>query len=185
MKDYLISQFIDDELDLDEKIEFVENLDALPDFKDETMDLLRQESMVRMRVVTQVPTIEVRPRRFRWADLWRPIAIFTTGVATAMIIVLLGLPSHQKISVAHRFVLYQPEVNRVEIAGTFSGWKKLPMKRLGTSGYWEVMLELSEGDHRFSYIVEGRDRLPDPTVLARERDDFGGQNSILEVKLET
>ncbi len=185
MKDYLISQFIDDELDLDEKIEFVESLDTVPDFKDETMDLLKQESIIRMEFVTQVPSIAVQPRRSRLAVLWRPFGLFAAGLATAMIIMVLGLPSHQKEFVAHRFVLYQPQANQVEIAGTFSGWEKLPMKRLGGSGYWEAKLKLPEGDHRFSYIVEGRERFPDPTVLAREHDDFGGLNSILEVRLET
>ncbi|MFC1504921.1 hypothetical protein ACFL5W_00240 [Thermodesulfobacteriota bacterium] len=185
MKDYLISQFIDDELDLEEKIEFVESLDTVPDFKDEALDLLNQESIIRMEVVTQVPSIAIQPRRFRLAALWRPVGMFATGMATAMILLALGLPSHQKAFEAHRFVLYQPKANQVEIAGTFSGWEKLPMKRIGSSGYWETILELPEGDHRFSYIVEGRERLPDPTVLAREHDDFGGLNSILEVRLET
>ena len=131
MKDYLISQFIDDELDIDEKIEFVESLDTVSDFKDETMDLLKQESILRTEVVTRVPAIEVQPRRFQLFALWRPIGIFATGMAAAMIIIFLGITSHQKVFVAHRFVLYQPEVHQVEIAGTFSGWKKLPMKSLG------------------------------------------------------
>jgi hypothetical protein len=58
------------------------------------------------------------------------------------------------------------------------------MKRVGTSGYWEVTLDLPEGEHRFSYILEGNRRLADPTILTREHDDFGGENSILEVKLQ-
>ena len=43
MKDFLISSYIDDELDLDEKIEFVETVHAQPAFKDEAVDLLHQE----------------------------------------------------------------------------------------------------------------------------------------------
>jgi hypothetical protein len=185
MKDYLISQFIDDALDLEEKMEFVETLQAFPDFKDETIDLLRQEAVIRQPVVGQVPAIAVQTEPSWWGMLWRPIGIFATGMAAAMVIMLFGLPSHHQASVTHRFVLYQPDAGRVEIAGSFSGWKTLPMKRLGTSGYWETMIDLPEGDHRFSYIVEGHKRLADPTVLTRERDDFGGENSILEVKLQT
>ena len=37
------------------------------------------------------------------------------------------------------------------------------------------------GEHRLCYIIEGGKRIPDPTILAREKDDFGGENSILEV----
>ena len=44
MKDYLISSYIDDELDLDEKIVFVETVHAQGPFKDEAVDLLHQGS---------------------------------------------------------------------------------------------------------------------------------------------
>ena len=185
MKDYLISQYIDNELDLDEKIEFVENLSNAPDFKNQTLVLLQQEQMIRTDVVDRVPVVELPQRRFELAALWRPFGIFVTGMAAAVLLMFLGLPQEQKAFVAHRFVLYHPEASVVEITGTFSEWRKVPMKRLPGSGYWEIKLDLPEGDHRFSYIVEGRERLPDPTVLAREYDDFGGQNSILEVRLET
>jgi hypothetical protein len=56
---------------------------------------------------------------------------------------------------------------------------------MGDSGYWEVTLNLPAGEHRFSYILEGKQRLSDPTIMTRELDDFGGENSILEVKLQT
>ena len=39
MQDYLISMFIDDELNLDNKIEFVETVHEDRKFKDETVDL--------------------------------------------------------------------------------------------------------------------------------------------------
>ena len=73
--------------------------------------------------------------------------------------------------------------NHVELVGSFSGWGKIPLKSAGRSGYWEVTVDLPEGDHRFSYIVEGSRRLADPTIGVRETDDFGGENSILSVRL--
>ena len=74
---------------------------------------------------------------------------------------------------------------QVEITGSFTGWSALPLKKAGTSGYWEITLELPVGEHRFSYILEGDRQLADPTILTREQDDFGGENSILEVNLQT
>ena len=56
------------------------------------------------------------------------------------------------------------------------------MERLSSSGYWAVTLNLFEGEHRYSYLVEDGQQIADPTVLSRERDDFGGENSIIEVK---
>ena len=57
----------------------------------------------------------------------------------------------------------------------------MPMKKTGSNGYWETTLEMPAGEHRLCYIIEGGKRIPDPTILAREKDDFGGENSILEV----
>jgi hypothetical protein len=55
------------------------------------------------------------------------------------------------------------------------------MNRIGGSGYWETELELSSGEHRFVYILDDSRRIVDPTIPIREKDDFGGENSILSV----
>ena len=47
MKDSLISLYIDNELDLDEKIEFVEAVHHDVSLKDEAIDLLTQEKLLR------------------------------------------------------------------------------------------------------------------------------------------
>ena len=39
------------------------------------------------------------------------------------------------------------------------------------------------GEHRFAYILDGDKRMADPTLPAVERDDFGGENSILSVEV--
>lgn len=62
MKDYLISMFIDDELDLDNKIDFVETIYDNCPFKAETVDLLRQEKTICSKVVDHVPPLRVQPR---------------------------------------------------------------------------------------------------------------------------
>ena len=80
-------------------------------------------------------------------------------------------------------MLYRPDVQQAEIAGSFTGWQPRPLRRLGASGYWEIVLDLPEGEHRFAYILEGSRRIADPTVPIREKDDFGGENSILAVSL--
>ena len=43
MNDYLISLYIDDELDLDDKIDFVEIVHENKSFKEDALNLLRQE----------------------------------------------------------------------------------------------------------------------------------------------
>ena len=186
MKEYLISSYIDDELDLDEKIVFVETVHGQTRFKDEAVDLLHQEKLVRGEVVDRVPSVIFREKRRFKMDWWRPIGTFAAGLAAAVLILFFVMPEQEGPGMrTHRFVLYQPGVQQVEITSSFLGWSAVPMKRSGSSGYWEAVLDVPAGEHRLCYIIEGSKRIPDPTILIREKDDFGGENSILAVNMKT
>jgi 1,4-alpha-glucan branching enzyme len=93
------------------------------------------------------------------------------------------MPSQVTTSTPYRFVIYNADASQVEITGSFTEWRKLPMNRMGSSGYWEATIDLPQGEHRFTYILNGNRRFADPTILTREHDDFGGENSILSVGL--
>jgi 1,4-alpha-glucan branching enzyme len=80
----------------------------------------------------------------------------------------------------YRFVIFQPEAKEAHIVGSFTGWRTVPMRKVG--GYWQITLPLQAGEHRFSYLIDGRQQVTDPTLPVREPDDFGGENSILEVQ---
>ena len=185
MQDYLISMYIDDELTLDNKIEFVETVHVDRKFKDETVDFLRQEKVICTEVVDKLPFVEVQLKEKTRFLRWRPMAIFVSGLAAALVLFFFTQSPKEQLSMAHRFVIYQPGVEQVEITGSFTDWRALPLTRAGNSDYWEVTIEVPAGEHRFSYILEGDRRLADPTILTREKDDFGGENSILEVNLQT
>jgi hypothetical protein len=183
----IISLFIDDEMNLEDKIGFIERLRNHSSFADETLDLLRLEKLVRSDVVTAVPLIQpVRPnimRRFAKAFM-QPIGWVSTGFAAALValvIIAVTYPGPAPIP-KNRFVIYMPDVKQVEIAGSFTNWRRIPMQRAGDSGYWELTLSLSQGEHYFSYIVEGRQQIADPTIRTRVPDDYGGFNSILFVE---
>jgi hypothetical protein len=182
MDDHLISMYIDDELDLDDKIVFVETVHDHKTFKEEAVSLLRQEKLIRAEVVDRLPALRIEERRSPWRmRLLRPLA--ASGLAAAVVLWLTFGPVPEKPLRPWRFVIYHPDAQEVELAGTFSGWKRIPLQHAGSSGYWEITLDLPEGEHRFSYIIEGRRRMADPTIPVRETDDFGGENSILTVKL--
>jgi hypothetical protein len=184
MNDHLISQYIDDELDLDEKIVLVETVHDDENFKEAAVSLLRQEKLLRADVVDRLPVIPIRDEPRSWPfKLFRPLAALSAGLAAAAIVWLTFWPAHEQPLQPYRFVIYQPDAQDVELAGSFSSWKRIPLKHAGNSGYWEITLDLPEGDHRFSYIIEGSRRMADPTIAVRETDDFVGENSILTVKL--
>ncbi|MGD9948311.1 MAG: glycogen-binding domain-containing protein [Desulfobulbus sp.] len=186
--EYLISLYIDNELDLDEKITFVETIHSDPLFTDETLTLLQQEKRLHMlpeHQLTEMPpisTVEVKPAQTFWHLWWKPFA--GVVVAGALASLMLLLPASRSIDPTepYRFVLYLPGAEDAKIIGTFTDWHPVAMVPMGTSGYWTLTLKIPEGEHRYSYLI-GKDRqIADPTVALREQDDFGGENSVLEVR---
>ncbi|ADW17366.1 hypothetical 5-AMP-activated protein kinase, beta-1 subunit (AMPK beta-1 chain) (AMPKb) [Desulfobulbus propionicus DSM 2032] len=189
MNDYLISLYIDNALDLDEKITFVETVHADRAFTEEAIALLRQEQ--RLRVVLPAPplpvptcakTTEAEPRG--WLSWLKPLA----GVAAAgLLVALFALlrpehPEHPiKVTEPHRFVVYFPDTTQARIVGTFTDWRPVVMEPVGTSGYWTLTLRVPPGEHRYSYLVGDGRKIADPTVVLREQDDFGGENSVIEI----
>ena len=93
------------------------------------------------------------------------------------------MPQKEDLSVPHRFVVYRPDAQQLAITGNFTEWKTVSMKRTGPGGYWEVTLKLPKGEYRYAYILDGHQQLADPTVQAREQDDFGGENSVLRIDI--
>ncbi len=184
MNDNLISMYIDNELSFDDKIIFVETIHEDENFKDDTVNLLQQEKLIRSEVVDHIPALNIKERRNVWhLNLFRPFVAAAAGLVATAILFIVFYPRQEHQLLPYRFVIYQPDAQHVELAGSFSGWKRIPLKSAGQSGYWETTLDLTEGEHRFSYIIEGNLRMTDPTIATREIDDFGGENSILKVKL--
>jgi hypothetical protein len=182
---HLISMFIDNELDLDEKIGFVERVHEDRDFKNESIELLNMEKIIRTDVVDRIPAIKMKIKRNRLPSVLRSVGLWVPAAAAVLIALFVLYHPRQFPTTPHRFVIYRPDVTAAEIAGTFTGWRRIPLNRIGTSGYWDITISLPGGEHRFTYILDGEKRFADPTVAARERDDFGGQNSIISVESKT
>lgn len=193
MDDHLISGFIDDELDLSEKISFVEGVSQKPSIAKETLDLLEQEQLLQGLPLTssqQLPA--TAPNRgtstLSIQRLWRTWWQGSAGFATGAILIYLGLFFHQgeqpttvMDSSPYRFVLYLPEVSQASIVGTFTDWTPVAMQPTGGDGYWSISIPVTPGEHRYSYLLENKDQIPDPTIETRELDDFGGENSVIIV----
>ena len=189
--DYLISMYIDNELSIDDKISFVEHVHADQRITDDAVSFLMQEKALRSSLAEQVPDV-VLP--FLQRPKFSFLAAKPLGVAFAVSLLILvalyftqtqppqtafqPLPaSHQ-----HRFVIYQSGVKQIEIAGSFTNWQRIPLQPAGSTGYWEITLEIPQGEHAFSYILDGDKILADPTIPAKEEDGFGTINSILVVE---
>ena len=185
---YLISMFIDNELELKEKVEFLGKIREDGEFYEDSVSLLGQEQMIRSEMDLALPALQFEKKRSRFRlpalptfPAIRPFAFLSSAGAMAVVVMLLlfNLHTSPASAVPYRFVIYEPGINTVEISGSFTEWEVLPMKRVGSTGYWEIELNVPKGEHRYSFILENEKRIADPTVFARELDDFGGENSIL------
>lgn len=184
MMEYLSSMYIDDEMSMDEKIKFIEKIHDDDMFYKQTLDLLDQEQMI-----SQLPDLPEDISGKRWESpvlpnifrFFKPLAFAASGFAAAAILLFYLYPSTGQSVYTDRFVLFEPSAHQVELVGSFTQWKRIPMKRLGNSGYWELILPVSSGENRFAYILDNTLQIADPTMPLREKDDFGGENSILLV----
>ena len=132
MNDYLISLFIDDEMDLDEKIVFVKTVHADREFSMETVVLLEQEKhlsdLPAKLPASVIAGLFARPE-FSWSMVFRSWRRPIAGFAAAMILVGLGfllIPNQQTVDVqaGQRFVLYLPLASQAKIVGTFTNWRE-------------------------------------------------------------
>ncbi len=183
--DYLSSMYIDNEMDLDEKKRFLEKVRSDRAFFTRTLDLLTQEQRLRELPAMPPPALAPPWRPPVWTVLARwvkPLGFATAGFTAALLLLFSVFQTPPATVCGNRFVLYEPAARQVDLAGSFTGWQRVSMKRIGNSGYWEINLPVPSGEHRFAYILDGDRRMADPTLPASEKDDFGGQNSILSVE---
>lgn len=186
--DYLSSMYIDNELSLDEKIQFVDRIHSQPLFYEDTRALLLQEKLLRLPTPMPAARLPVRPPLPSRAahglrSIFKPLIYAAAGFAAASLL-LFSLMTTQNGSTQslNRFVIYEPAAHQVELTGSFTDWRRTPLQRVGNSGYWELTLPVPAGEHRFTYILDGTRQMADPTVPGREKDDYGGENSILNVE---
>jgi hypothetical protein len=70
------------------------------------------------------------------------------------------------------------ESQRVEVAGSFSGWEPVPLTR--TPGGWEARATLHSGRYRVAVRVDGGPWRA-PLNLGKVRDEFGGEAGLVVV----
>jgi 1,4-alpha-glucan branching enzyme len=81
-----------------------------------------------------------------------------------------------------RFELVAPQARSVSVAGSFNGWQvgALPMTRVA-DGLWATTVALPVGEHRYEFVIDGTQWVPDPTAHVQVDDGFGGLNSVIVV----
>lgn len=78
------------------------------------------------------------------------------------------------------FVVAYPEAESVTVAGDFSNWEEIPLKR-GRDGIWVLRLELPPGRYEYAFKVDGKKWVPDPRADEYVKSYGDQYNSVIYV----
>ena len=83
-----------------------------------------------------------------------------------------------------RFAIDAPEARTVYVTGSFNDWSLNDMCKLKIdNGKWMVNIPLKPGRYEYQFIVDGVWK-EDPVNSRKERNPYGDNNSLIEVKQE-
>jgi hypothetical protein len=80
------------------------------------------------------------------------------------------------------FVLVAPGSHQVSLAGDFNNWNDdaAPLTR-EADGRWRITIPLKPGRYRYTFRVDGKHWVGDPTQPPAVDDDFGTPTSVITV----
>lgn len=106
-------------------------------------------------------------------------------VAILLVVYVRQLPSSAPqlataVSDPQLFVQFRLDTaaSRVQLAGTFTNWEPRYDLRESAPGTWTITVPLKQGVHDYSFVVDGKRWVPDPSA-PQIGDGFGGTNSRL------
>lgn len=83
--------------------------------------------------------------------------------------------------VVHQFTYYQKGLQSISLVGEFNDWSADSTSMMEVSpGVWTVSLRLRPGVYEYQYILNGKQRVTDPT-MPQTSSDFGSPNSVVTV----
>lgn len=83
--------------------------------------------------------------------------------------------------VVHQFTYYQKGLQSISLIGEFNDWSADSTSMMEVSpGVWTVSLRLRPGVYEYQYILNGKQRVTDPT-MPQTSSDFGSPNSVVTV----
>lgn len=83
--------------------------------------------------------------------------------------------------VLHQFTYYQKGLQSINVVGGFNDWVPDSTALTEVSpGVWTVSVLLRPGVHEYQFILNGKQRVTDPT-MPQASNDFGSPNSVVTV----
>jgi hypothetical protein len=83
--------------------------------------------------------------------------------------------------VVHQFTYYQKGIKSISLVGQFNDWDPASTTLVEESpGVWTVSVALRPGVYEYQFILNGTQRVTDPT-MPQTSNDFGSPNSVVVV----
>ncbi len=81
-----------------------------------------------------------------------------------------------------QFVLRAPTASSVTLVGDFNDWDtaSTPLQK-GTGDLWTITIPLTAGRYTYTFVVDGKRWVPDPSAPRAPVDDFGQPSSVVTV----
>jgi Glycogen recognition site of AMP-activated protein kinase len=111
----------------------------------------------------------------------QPGASSVAGTPSGALVPVNDAPGREPMLTAPaQFVLVAPPTSRVELIGSFNDWTPTPMTFDVETQAWRLTLALPVGVHEYQFLVNGTQRVVDPTASLTP-SDFGSPNSVVKV----
>jgi hypothetical protein len=124
-----------------------------------------------------------RPARAPW---WRGVRGAAALAAGVLLVLVLRAPASERVISGARPVelrLVAPAGSRVVVVGDFNDWdpSATPLRPAGEPGVWKVELQLKPGRYHYTFLVDQRQWVRDPSEPPVPQTDFGTPMSVLTV----
>jgi hypothetical protein len=111
-------------------------------------------------------------------------------VAVATLGIMRGRTSEKSVATSVepvQFVLVAPDAHSVAVVGDFNDWglNDTALVASNHQGVWSVTAPVPAGVHRYAFVINGKEWVPDPSAPRSSSDDFGMPSSALVVEEST
>ena len=106
------------------------------------------------------------------------VALFFTDLPLFPQLNITGISGYRRVEL--KFYALSENPKTVAVAGDFSDWNTLQMEKKDNNS-WVITLKVKPGKYQYSFVIDGKEWVPDPRSYRKIEDGFGGVNSVLVV----
>jgi hypothetical protein len=199
-QELLIQRFLDDDLPPEERVAFLQAVDADPSLRRRWLNLelvvaeaaqlprLAPSARFLAQVQAKLAPASISlwdrlraavtmPRTLEWNLVG---AMAAACVAVVAVVGLMRLGPERIVEVPVPVAGGQAQT--ASLAGDFNGWNPGQTKlERSEGGMWAATIALKPGRYQYMFVIDGKQWIADPLAAEGTGDGFGAQNAVLDV----